>query len=83
MQPAFSKNICLRCKGWRDFIETIQSDLPDGQSMNILSIPICKNILLSPSGKSNLQLPPSHPTEGRIMIVAKRGAGCGGRGRRL
>jgi hypothetical protein len=24
---------------------------------------------------------PSHPTEGRIMIVAKRGAGCGGRRR--
>jgi hypothetical protein len=47
--------------------------LPDGQISKLLSSPICKNIPLSPSGKSNLQLPLSRPTEGRLAIVTDAG----------
>jgi hypothetical protein len=38
-----------------------------------LSSPRAKNIPLVPSGKSNLQLPPSRPTEGRLAIVTDAG----------
>jgi hypothetical protein len=56
-------------------------DLPDGQISKFLSSPLCKNISLSPSGKSSLQVRaiPSRE-EGRIMIVTNVGMGCGGRG---
>jgi hypothetical protein len=65
-----------RCtaSGTREKFSTPFADLP------LLSIPLCKNISLSPSGKSSLQIRAIHPTEGRIMIVTKRGEGCGGRG---
>jgi hypothetical protein len=40
-----------------------------------------KNIPLPPSGKSGLPVRPILSLqEGRIMIVTKRGMGCGGRG---
>src|ERR1700674_2673359 len=52
-------------------------DLPDGQindtSAIFVSSPPRKNIPLRASGKSNLQLPPSDPTEGRIAIVTDAG----------
>src|SRR5438270_1731251 len=57
---------------------------PDGQitrGSNFLSSPVCKNIWLSPSGKSNLPLAPSCSERGALRNVTKRGAGCGGRGR--
>jgi hypothetical protein len=55
--------------------------VPDGQITQNLSIPLTKNILLSPSGKSSLQVRaiPSRE-ERRIMIVTNVGMGCGGRG---
>jgi hypothetical protein len=46
---------------------------PTGKSVNWLSSPICKNISLPASPKSNLYPSPSRPTEGRIMIVAYAG----------
>jgi hypothetical protein len=51
---------------------------PPGKSKN-LSSPSDKNISLNPSGKSSLQVRPSHPNEGRVAIVTKRAVGCGGR----
>jgi hypothetical protein len=57
--------------------------LPDGQisqSVDFLSIPICKNISLRDYPKSPLYPFPSCPTQGRIAIVTERGVGCGGRG---
>jgi hypothetical protein len=55
--------------------------VPDGQITDLLSSPVSKNIPLSPSGKSSLQVRaiPSRE-EGRIMIVTNVGMGCGGRG---
>jgi hypothetical protein len=45
------------------------------------SSPRRKKKSLCPSGKSVLELPPSHPLhEGRIAIVTDVGVGCGGRG---
>ena len=41
------------------------ANVPDGQISKIPSSPLCKNISLSPSGKSFLELPPSCPEEGR------------------
>jgi hypothetical protein len=38
-----------------------------------MSSPVRKNISLSPSGKSNLRLAPSRPTEGRLAIVTDAG----------
>jgi hypothetical protein len=52
---------------------------PSGCLLIGVSIPLCKNISLNPSGKSSLQIRAISP-EGRIMIVRKRGEGCGGRG---
>jgi len=54
---------------------------PTGKSAICLSSPVSKNISLSPSGKSSLQVRaiPSRE-EGRIMIVTNVGMGCGGRG---
>jgi hypothetical protein len=53
------------------------SDLPDGQINETYAIfvssPRRKNIPLRASGKSNLQLPPSDPIEGRIAIVTDAG----------
>jgi hypothetical protein len=37
---------------------------PTGKSVVRLSSPFAKNIPLSPSGKSTLELPPSRPTRG-------------------
>jgi hypothetical protein len=57
------------------------TDLPDGQISELLSSPLRENFLLSPSGKSSLQVRPIlSPQEGRIMIVTNVGMGCGGRG---
>jgi len=53
---------------------------PSGAAAMMVSSPICKNISVFPKPKSGVKRQPSRPTEGRIMIVAKRGAGCGGRG---
>ena len=39
-----------------------------------------KNISVPTYPKSDLELSPSHPTEGRIAIVTDAGCGCGGRG---
>ena len=57
-----------------------ESSLPDGQiSLPIpsadlcLSSPVAKNISLRASPKSNLELPPSRPTEGRLAIVTDAG----------
>jgi hypothetical protein len=68
-------------------LERRQLILPvEGKSLALsgltLSSPICKNISVFPKPKSGVKHQPSRPTEGRIMIVAKRGAGCGGRGGR-
>jgi len=55
--------------------------MPDGQINNFLSIPLTKNISLSPSGKSALParaIPPHR--RGVCAIVTKREAGCDGRG---
>jgi hypothetical protein len=49
------------------------TELPDGQITEFLSSPLAKNISLSPSGKSNLPLAPSRPTEGRLAIVTDAG----------
>jgi hypothetical protein len=46
---------------------------PTGKSVNWLSSPICKNILLRRHPKSNLYRQPSCPTEGRIAIVTNAG----------
>jgi hypothetical protein len=50
---------------------------PTGKSVRLLvvalSSPSVKNIPLVPSGKSNLQLAPSRPTEGRLAIVTDAG----------
>jgi hypothetical protein len=59
--------------------------LPDGQigSPSVLppSNPVCKNISLPPSGKSNLQLPPSRSHKrGASRSSRTLGAGCSGRG---
>jgi hypothetical protein len=45
----------------------------DGSICFYLSSPICKNISLRCHPKSNLYPSPSHPTEGRIMIVTNAG----------
>jgi hypothetical protein len=45
-------------------------DLPVGQ---FVSSPVCKNISVSVHPKSHLELSPSHPTEGRVMIVTDAG----------
>ena len=55
---------------------------PDGQitpQAEFLSSPVCKNIWLSPSGKSNLALVPSRSERGAFRDRHGRGAGCGGR----
>jgi len=54
--------------------------LPGGQIGKKLSSTGAKNNALVSSGKSSLQARPV-PTrqEGRLAIVTKRGAGCGGR----
>jgi len=54
---------------------------PTGGLANFVSSGRTKNIPLSPSGKSSLQVRaiPSRE-EGRIMIVTNVGMGCGGRG---
>jgi hypothetical protein len=54
--------------------------LPDGQITQNLSSPFVKNFPLASSGKSVVFLRASHPTEGRVAIVTKRGLRCGGRG---
>src|ERR1700712_798021 len=41
-----------------------------------LSTPPRKNKSLAPSGKSNLELPPSCPTRGALAIVANEGQGA-------
>jgi len=56
---------------------TKRSPPPDGQISLFcgfcLSSPVCKNISLSASGKSNLQLAPSCPIEGRCATSRTRG----------
>jgi hypothetical protein len=56
---------------------------PTGKSLATsglaVSSSICKNISVFPKPKSGVKHQPSRPTEGRIMIVATRGVGCGGR----
>src|ERR1700730_8039235 len=52
-----------------------------GKSLNFLSSPLCKKILLRRNPKSLLYPPPSRPTEGRFAIVTDVGrdavdAGC-------
>jgi hypothetical protein len=46
---------------------------PTGKSLNLLSSPLCKNILLRRTPKSNLYRSPSRPTEGRLAIVTDAG----------
>ncbi len=53
---------------------------PSGVFLTRVSIPLCKNISLHPSGKSSLQLLPSHPTRGAYHDRHERGVECGGRG---
>src|SRR6266480_7988191 len=53
---------------------------PSGVFWTRVSIPLCKNISLHPSGKSSLQLLPSHPTRGAYHDRHERGVECGGRG---
>ena len=48
-----------------------------------LSSPFCKNILIYRIPKSNLYRFPSRPTRGALRDRHERGAGCGGRGRRV
>jgi hypothetical protein len=45
-----------------------------------LSSPSCKNISLNPSGKSSLEIRPSHPMRGAGRDRHERAVGCGGRG---
>ena len=56
---------------------------PTGKSVTAVDLPvsspICKNIPLSPSGKSSLQIRASRPERGALAIVANVGAGRGGR----
>jgi hypothetical protein len=47
-----------------------------------LSSPRAKNIFVFIDGKSPAYVSRPVPEEGRLAIVTKRGAGCGGRGRR-
>jgi hypothetical protein len=46
---------------------------PTGLPVIFLSSPLAKNIPLSPSGKSHLELSASTPKEGRFMIVTNAG----------
>jgi len=46
---------------------------PTGKSLNFLSSPSCKNILIFTRPKSNLYPSPSCPTEGRLAIVTDAG----------
>jgi len=46
---------------------------PTGKSLIWLSSPGGKNISLAPSGKSSLQLPPSHPERGALRNVINAG----------
>jgi hypothetical protein len=59
------------------FAGTTATDLPDRLFCTVvqffLSSPLCKNISLRASGKSNLELSPSDPSEGRIAIVTDAG----------
>jgi len=53
---------------------------PDGQINNFLSIPLTKNIPLSPSGKSALSARPSRAHKRGVSRSSRTwGAGCGGR----
>src|SRR6478609_9574703 len=53
---------------------------PDGQINNCLSIPLTKNISLSPSGKSALSARPSRAHKRGVSRSSRTwGAGCGGR----
>jgi hypothetical protein len=44
-----------------------------GKSLNFLSSPLCENIPLRDSPKSNLYPSPSRPPEGRLAIVTDAG----------
>ena len=57
-----------------DFCPTGKSVTGNQRLSSYLSSPFRKNISLSPSGKSNVNPPPSRPKEGRIAIVT---GGCG------
>jgi hypothetical protein len=46
---------------------------PTGSLLTPVSSPLCKNILLRHLVETDLLIPPSHPTEGRIMIVTNAG----------
>jgi len=46
---------------------------PTGSLLIRVSSPLCKNILLRHLIETDLLIPPSHPTEGRIMIVTNAG----------
>jgi hypothetical protein len=53
---------------------------PTGCQVDCVSSPVCKNIPLSPSGKSSLQARPVPSHRGATRDRHGRGAGCGGRG---
>ena len=62
----------LRAEGHPDktpICRTASTNLPDGQISKFLSSPRAKNIPLSPSGKSALQLAPSCPERGALRNV--------------
>ena len=55
------------------FARTTQVICPTGSLLIRVSSPLCKNILLRHLIETDLLIPPSHPTEGRIMIVTNAG----------
>jgi hypothetical protein len=67
---------CWERKLWRGE----HADCPTGKSVDWLSSPLRKNLMLSPSGKSSLQVRPIPSHRGAYPDRQRRGAGCGGRG---
>jgi hypothetical protein len=62
--PIFSRGITLRRQAHSRIRVRANCDLPNHFNVIGLSSPLAKNISLSPSGKSNLRLPPSRLTRG-------------------